>query len=383
MDGQFFSKQARNSSIELLKIVAIFLIVISHVSQTLIDKNAYVSWNDYLIPTTATLDISNLIVLIFRYFGPFGNAIFFICSAWFLIENDRVSTRKILKLILDIWVISVIICFMVLIQREGNINFKLIIRQFLPTTFANNWYMTCYLLFYPIHGLLNKIMKGFDQKGLLLLTTVSSFLYIVCNFVKSGLFFTSPLLLWIVIYIVLTYFKRYSMNKMDNVKINLVFLIISFTINVLLIVGTNYLGLHISFFNDKVLRWWNNCDPFLLIAAFSLFNLVRNVHFTNKAINYISSMSMLIYIIHENELLRTYYRPALWHTIYNQFGYDHLIFWVFVMSLGVFAFGVVMSMIYHHTLEKVVNKEVDWLLPKIQKLYGKYERIVIGEAYTD
>ena len=40
-------------------------------------------------------------------------------------------------------------------------------------------------------------------------------------------------------------------------------------------------------------------------------------------------------------------------------------------------------MIYHHTLEKVVNKEVDWLLPKIQKLYGKYEKIVIGEAYTD
>lgn len=53
------------------------------------------------------------------------------------------------------------------------------------------------------------------------------------------------------------------------------------------------------------------------------------------------------------------------------------------MSLGVFVFGVVMSMLYHHTLEKVVNKEVDWLLPKIQKLYGKYERIVIGEAYTD
>ena len=166
-------------------------------------------------------------------------------------------------------------------------------------------------------------------------------------------------------------------------KLNLCLLILSLIVNTFLIVGTNYLGLHISFFNDKVLRWWNNCNPFLLIAAFSLFNLARNAHFTNKAINYISSLSLLIYIIHENELLRTYYRPALWHAIYNQFGYDHLIFWVFVMSLGVFAFGVVMSMIYHHTLEKVVNKEVDWLLPKIQKLYGKYERILISDAYTD
>ena len=72
MDGNAISKKARNSSIELLKIAAIFLIAISHVSQTLIDKNAYVPWNDYLIPTTATTDISNLFVLIFRYFGPFG-----------------------------------------------------------------------------------------------------------------------------------------------------------------------------------------------------------------------------------------------------------------------------------------------------------------------
>ena len=168
-----------------------------------------------------------------------------------------------------------------------------------------------------------------------------------------------------------------------NAKLNVDLLILSLTINTALIIGTNYLGLHINFFSDKVLRWWNNCNPFLLIAAFSLFNLVRNVHFKNKTINYISSMSMLIYVIHENDLLRTYYRPALWHAIYNQFGYDHLIFCVFVMSLGVFAFGVVMSMIYHHTLEKVVNKETNWLLPKIQKLYGKYERIMIRDAYVD
>ena len=300
-----------------------------------------------------------------------------------MIDNDKVSGKKIFKMILDVWTISVIVCCTVLFLRSGDLSFKLLIKQFFPTTFANNWYMTCYILFYPIHGMLNKILKGLNQKELLLLTSVSSFLYIVCNFAKSGLFFTSPLLLWLVIYIVLVYFKRYSINKMDDTKINLAFLIISLSINALLIIGTNYLGLHINFFSEKVLRWWNNCNPFLLIAAFSLFNLVRNVHFKNKTINYISSMSMLIYIIHENELLRTYYRPALWHAIYNQFGYDHLIFWVFVMSLGVFAFGVVMSMIYHHTLEKVANKEVDWLLPKIQKLYGKYEKIVISDAYVD
>ena len=235
--------------------------------------------------------------------------------------------------------------------------------------------MTCYILFYPIHGVLNKALSRLAQKDLLCLVTVSGGIYIGVNFIINGLFFTSPLLLWIVLYIILSYIKRYS-TWIRNVNLNVFFLILSLTINTILILGTNYLGLHMNFFSDKVLRWWNNCNPFLLIAAFSLFNLARNVYFTNKAINYISSLSLLIYIIHENELLRTYYRPALWHLIYNKFGYKHLIFWVIIMSLGVFVFGVMMSMIYHHTIGTVVNKETDWLSPKIKKIYGKYEKLM-------
>lgn len=213
-------------------------------------------------------------------------------------------------MILDVWTISVIVCCTVLFLRSGDLSFKLLIKQFFPTTFSNNWYMTCYILFYPIHGVLNKALSRMTQRDILCFATISGFIYIGIIFIKSGLFFSSPLLLWIVLYIILTYMKRYSM-WITNAKLNVDLLILSLTINTALIIGTNYLGLHINFFSDKVLRWWNNCNPFLLIAAFSLFNLVRNVHFKNKTINYISSMSMLIYVIHENDLLRTYYRPAL------------------------------------------------------------------------
>ena len=97
----------------------------------------------------------------------FGNAIFFICSAWFLIDNDKVSGRKILKMILDVWTISIIIAFFIFIMRNWNVSFKLLIRQFFPTTLSCNWYTTCYLLFYPVHGTLNKMMAGMTQKGLL------------------------------------------------------------------------------------------------------------------------------------------------------------------------------------------------------------------------
>ena len=57
----------RNSSIELLKIVGIILIVISHVVQTLHSNNDYVIKNDYILDiSTATTNIQQLILTILR-----------------------------------------------------------------------------------------------------------------------------------------------------------------------------------------------------------------------------------------------------------------------------------------------------------------------------
>ena len=145
----------RNSSIELLKIVGIILIVISHVVQTLHSNNDYVIENDYILDiSTATTNIQQLILTILRYSGALGNSIFFICSAWFLLDNDTVDKKKILHMLMNVWVISITILIAVYIIRGGNLQIKLIIKQILPTTFENNWYITCYLLFYPLYPLI-------------------------------------------------------------------------------------------------------------------------------------------------------------------------------------------------------------------------------------
>lgn len=52
------SKFSRQTSFELLKIIAVFLIVVGHVTQTLGEENFDVSFRDYVIPLgNATTDI--------------------------------------------------------------------------------------------------------------------------------------------------------------------------------------------------------------------------------------------------------------------------------------------------------------------------------------
>ena len=129
----------RNSSIELLKIFAILLVVISHVLQTLHEPNEYFANNDYLLDLSmATTNAQQLILALLRYSGALGNTIFFACSAWFLLDSEKANKKKLLRMLLDVWVISVLILIVVLILRGGSIGIKLMLKQLLPVTFDTN-----------------------------------------------------------------------------------------------------------------------------------------------------------------------------------------------------------------------------------------------------
>ena len=97
MKGSLFmgSAHSRNSNIELLKIIAIVGIVVSHVVQTLLtpEGGGYAAWRvDYSI---ATLDIGFWVLVFLRTLGAFGNSIFVVPSSWFLAADDSVKIKKL------------------------------------------------------------------------------------------------------------------------------------------------------------------------------------------------------------------------------------------------------------------------------------------------
>lgn len=371
-------RHERNSSIELLKVIGIVLIVISHVTQTLIDNNNYIPYDDYLVTlSTAASGVQYLLLIMLRYSGTIGNTIFFICSCWFLLDSEKSNKKKMLQMLLDIWFISVVILAITFILRGGDINTKFILQSFLPTTYNNNWYMTCYLLFYAIHPILNNIIKPMEQKKLLRCTLVLLFLYVICNFILHTAFFTSDLILWTTIYFSIAYMKLYLTDISNNKKLNFTILLIGIIGTYGLILFTYLLGFKITLSKDLLMRWDKRCNPFVLMMVIGIFNLVRNVEFKNKAINYISKLSLFIYIIHENLILASYYRPMIWQYVYTNFGYDYIFGWLFAIVILVFAFGFIASVIYQLTLQKLVILVTDKLYNKLINCYGLFERILL------
>lgn len=369
------NRTARNSGIELLKIFAIFLIVVSHSTQTLSDISTNILYQEYAVNLSlATTDLQQLIAAMLRYSGYLGNTIFFVCSAWFLLDSKRSNKRKILQILADIWVISVGIFIIVFFHCNGQMDGRMILEQFLPTICANNWYMTCYLLFCLLYPFLNLVLSRIDQKTMLRTCIVLLILYVGFNYVLHGLFFFySRLILWVTIYFVMAYMKRYLLHSADRLKINLLLLIAGIGGNIAIILITNFLGLRIAFFEDKLLLWNNMSSPFILLIAIALLNIARNINFRNGLINHISGLSYLIYIIHENMLLRTYYRPMLWEYVYKTFGYEYLLLWILVISLFVFAFGVCGAFLYEQTIQRVVTRICNYGYPRVARMWNRLE----------
>lgn len=346
----------RESGVELLKLAALFIIVISHVTQSLgRDMSTAGIPNDYLMDfKSASADPVVLVLAVFRHFGSLGNLIFFVCSAWFLCGSKKAKADKILSLAADIWVVSVLMLVGFLICGVHP-SATHILRSLFPTTFSNNWYMTTYLLFYAIHGYLNLVMEKMGQRTHLTAAAVLGGLYCVLGSLKADLYCGNDLTLFIAVYFIICYLRKYGNHFMDSAKVNWILLVIGIAASLGLILLTNFAGLRIHALSGQLLRWNRNNNPLFLLVAIALLNLARLHRFVSPAVNYLSGLSFLIYILHENLLVSGYLRTAVWHELYQRFFHNLILLQVLVYSVVLLLAAGLLGAFYQLVLSKPVH----------------------------
>ena len=365
-------RKERNSAIEALKIAGILLIVMSHVIQSLRLKSAVLPYSDYVIDTALASQSAGILILrFFSYSGQFGNWLFYLCSAWFLLDSRQNRKSKITFLILNVWTVSVII-LAVYLAGHHSVSAKTAVRCLFPTSWNNNWYITCYILLYALYPYFNILIEKLSQKQLFALSASGIVLYMGINFLKES-FFSNKLIIWVAVYFAAAYVKKYLPHTANSVKANVKLFALAMLCHIALLLLTNSAGLRISAFSNQMNHWINISNPMLLAMAAALFNIVRNVHFSNRAVNYVSGFSLLIYILHENIIVRTYLRPYVWHYLYNQYGYGHLALLVVAYSAALFTACAVLASVYKLTLERIVVKAADRLTVLLSKIYAKIE----------
>lgn len=335
----------RDSSIELLKIIAIFCIILSHTEQTL---DAVMGG----LPD-ATWNIQVLILKVLRTGGVFGNLTFWVISSWFLLERDKTDFHKIIHIIIEIWMISMI----TLAITYPFFSISLELSYFFPISFQNNWYLTCYLMVYAIHGWLNRIIEGMTKKTLFRCVLFMIIIYYGVCYFFDDLYYSNDFIQFIVIYFIVAHVKR-NMNEEFNSKIfDCKMAIIGLAGDFVIFFTKNFLAMKLgynNYFVDK-LQFSGYHNVFTLLLVLGIFGLFRTICFSSKVINCIASFSMYVYLIHENIVIRKYVRPLIWKNVLDCLGENIIVVEVIVLSVAIFACSLVIGIVYRLVFGKVVN----------------------------
>ena len=266
----------RNSSIELLRIVAILLIVMMHSA-------------GYGI---ASADTGTRIgVIAINSAGNMGVTIFILISGYFGIHF---RPSKLIKLWAMMLVYSVGIFIFDIIQ--GNIDFSAggLYKAVTPVTSVKWWFMTCYIILFCLSPLVNRIVNTLTQSEMLWLLGVLAFFFVISPTILRHTItddnFGKGLPNFFLAYLIGQYIRKYELPEKVERHATTIFVVC-----VLLLFGISS-GLTFSGEETQPLLCRDN-DLFIIVGAISLFIAFKNKLFHNRTVNYCAGFAFPIYLI--------------------------------------------------------------------------------------
>ncbi len=334
------SLNQRDSNFELMRIVAMFLIILHHLCL-----------HGLFFAPDSNISINFLISkCLFGWTGHIGNWLFIFLSGYYAV-NSNFKFKKLFSIWFQIFSISSIIGLIVYLSKIPIIGFsseqsliytaqgfdvaansaskKDLLYAFLPTYFGNNWFANTYLIFYLCIPFLNAIIVngGFEKAihlRLCILLFILGMLIPLLPF--EGCYNPSLLIYFILGYFTAQYIRLYDPAILKNLKWNIIisFIFIVFFIAWIIICYT--VMTRISFlckessmggrYYDLLARLVTNGinRPLVFFAALFIFCVFRNIKIQNNSIlNVFASTTFGVYLIHENPLIRKW----IWHKLFN------------------------------------------------------------------
>lgn len=297
----------RDSRIELLRIISMVLIVVSHFS---LESVSY--WTHTNTPIEAVK------LMYFDVLGQPGAIVFFIITGFFYCTSSNFDNQK-KKAVHQIWKTWIkTFCYSIFIlviawKYIAPPTLKQVVTAVLPFSFNEYWFITCYIIVIATAPWLNKLIDSMSSKefqGLLLLLFILMFPALL----KGGIL--NNLLLAFSGYLTGAFIKKHAklINSVSVGQLLLVF-IIDYFIMLLSIFISKFIGIstyHSAHFTHFPLSYILAICIFLLILKMKSFKV--------KWINILASGAFAVYLITVNPLFYVF----LWKNIVRIEIYQHM-----------------------------------------------------------
>ena len=307
-------KKARQSNVELLRILAM-LIIIGH----------HFALHGGLSGCTDVPFYNRIWIQFLLLGGKLGVSIFILISGYFLIQSHGLKAARLLKLWLQVFTWS-IICYgvyLALMHRYTGENQFLVsdfVKCFFPLIFQSWWFASTYFVLYLLSPFLNQLLNAFDRRQFLGFLGLFFLLWCLIptvegNLLQSFAMFQDNHLLWFIfLYAVGAFLRRYpprtSLSGGKLIGLSLLCMLLVFLSGIVLaLLGTKkaLFAQHALFLADLQML------PSLAAAVLLFLGFSRLELGSSRLINLVSSAVFGVYLIHDDSLVR----PFLWHTLFR------------------------------------------------------------------
>ena len=156
------------------------------------------------------------------------------------------------------------------------------------------------------------------------------------------------------------------MSFANNILYNRLMILIGIIGTMGIMILTYLIGNKISIFGNYILHWCKINNPFVVILCIGMLNVFKDINLKSKMIFEVSSLSLFIYLIHENYLFRNYSRVKMITSLLIKYGYDNVLLIIFTFSLFILVMSIIISFIYKKTIHILAEKISGFLVIKFK-----------------
>lgn len=346
----------RNTNIEVLRIIAMFLIVLSHytVHSGIINTDLPLGFNRFL------LEVGGL--------GNIGVILFILITGYYSIgKSNPFKLKKLMSLIFQVLFYSLLIYLIFCILGIERFSIGELIKNLLPVTFKQYWFVTAFVVLYFLTPYINTLLNNMSRKQHLQFILIILVLFSVIPTLTNQTFYGNELVQFVMFYSIGAYLGKYKDSFFSKRKNAWLVLIGCGAMIVLSIVVFDLLSTHWPLFSKYSKHFLNRNSIVSILFSISVFSLlIKKKPFTNNLINVIASCAFGVYLISDNN----YIRSVLWTNILNvpSFASSPILFLHIIGSvIAVYLVCTIIELIRLNTLERLFSLIYDRTKKRIEK----------------
>ena len=344
-------KKTRNSSIELLRTLAILMVIANHFCT-----------HGIIIPHKA---FSNdqaswqvILAYIVSYGGDLANNVFILITGYYMASVKKQNYRRMIRLLFDMCFYSWIIMFLFYLLHLQAFDKDYFIRGLFPFWRGLNWFVCCYLVLLFFVPYINTMISGLKKRDFLIMILLIALFKCVLPLWDFNTYMGSSkeLSQFIFMYLTGAYIRSWVDISLLRRRTKLAAAVTALSVLCLLLITLerSYFSIHGKGFNNPGIKHYGGIfQPLIAVELLLLFLSFREFH--SRFINTMAKSVLGIYLIHDNPLVR----DMIWLKILPNLNYLYRSWFpLFLIGkvLAVFLICLAIDQIKLHTVDPLFDR---------------------------